>query len=223
MVSQSRAVATRQKLIDAALGLFAADGYLETTPKDIADAAGLTTGAFYYHFKSKEDIAGAIMEQGSADISQASTTVAETRVAGIEKVIAAEFAAVDLANREAVRRVGFHLGMSIGRLSSPSRMAYRDRVEGFCRAVAEAVGDSELRDGITRRHAGELLWIASTGSRLMSDALDETGPALFGRLAMAWKTALRGIVPDEMIARLEEFVDECAARYGRAEETGRVA
>lgn len=223
MASQSRAVATRQKLIDAATGLFAAGGYLETTPKNIASAAGLTTGAFYYHFKSKEDVAGAIMEQGAADVRQAVTASTATPGSGIAKIIAAEFAAVECVNRDATQRIGFRLSMSIGHLSLTSRTAQRERVEAFCNAVGEALRDSEVRQGITRKHAGELLWIASTGAQLMSDALEETGAALFDRLAIAWKTALRTIVPDEMFARLAEFTDKCAAQYGRVESAGRVA
>lgn len=223
MASQSRAVETRQKLLEAAAELFAANGYLETTPKNIAEAAGLTTGALYYHFKSKEDIADAIIEQGSADISQTLAGSLDTPGSGIEKVLAVEFATVDLVNRDPLQRVKFHLGMSLGGHSSSAREAYRDRMEAFSTAVAVAMHDSELRDGVTRKNAGELLWIASTGAQLMSDALEETGAALFDRLAMALKTALRTIVPDEMIVRLEEFVDQAAAQYGRADAAGRVA
>ena len=64
MVMQSRALATRQKIIDSAVRMFAQKGYLETDLKAITRAADLTPGAFYYHFTSKEALAAVIIEHG---------------------------------------------------------------------------------------------------------------------------------------------------------------
>ena len=47
------ALKTRQHLIDVAITLFAKNGVSTTTLTDIADAAGLTRGAIYWHFDSK--------------------------------------------------------------------------------------------------------------------------------------------------------------------------
>jgi len=48
---------TKTKLLDAALTAIRAKGYTATTVDDICDAAGVTKGAFFHHFKSKEDLA----------------------------------------------------------------------------------------------------------------------------------------------------------------------
>lgn len=47
------ALKTRQHLIDVAITLFAKNGVSTTTLADIADAAGMTRGAIYWHFDSK--------------------------------------------------------------------------------------------------------------------------------------------------------------------------
>lgn len=47
---------TRDQLIQRALELFERNGYPRTTVEDIVDAAGLTKGAFYHHFQSKEEV-----------------------------------------------------------------------------------------------------------------------------------------------------------------------
>lgn len=46
----------REQLLMAAQELFLKKGYRDTTTDEIARAAGLTKGAFYFHFKSKEDM-----------------------------------------------------------------------------------------------------------------------------------------------------------------------
>lgn len=47
----------RQSLIDAAKQLFVSQGYSGTTIDDIAEKADVAKVTFYYHFKSKEEIA----------------------------------------------------------------------------------------------------------------------------------------------------------------------
>lgn len=47
------ALKTRQQLIDVAITLFAKNSVSTTTLADIADAAGMTRGAIYWHFDSK--------------------------------------------------------------------------------------------------------------------------------------------------------------------------
>jgi TetR/AcrR family transcriptional repressor of nem operon len=47
----------RTKLLDAALGMIRAKGYAATSVDDLCQAAGVTKGAFFHHFRSKEDLA----------------------------------------------------------------------------------------------------------------------------------------------------------------------
>lgn len=47
---------TEQAILQAAVELFRAGGYDKVSVRDICKAAGITTGAFYHHFRSKEDL-----------------------------------------------------------------------------------------------------------------------------------------------------------------------
>jgi AcrR family transcriptional regulator len=53
----------REELIDCAQRLFLAQGYEKTTINDVIAATGLSKGAFYHHFRSKEDLLAAITER----------------------------------------------------------------------------------------------------------------------------------------------------------------
>lgn len=59
---EMRTAATRRKLLAAAERIFARDGFEAARLADIAALAGYTRGAFYAHFKSKEDIFFALLE-----------------------------------------------------------------------------------------------------------------------------------------------------------------
>jgi len=54
----------RAELIEKSAELFRTKGYDNTTVRDIAAAAGIQAGSWFYHFKTKQDILAAIMEQG---------------------------------------------------------------------------------------------------------------------------------------------------------------
>jgi AcrR family transcriptional regulator len=47
---------TRDHLLETALRLFRRKGFDGTTMRDVAEAAGMSVGAAYYHFRSKEDL-----------------------------------------------------------------------------------------------------------------------------------------------------------------------
>lgn len=53
----------RTRLLDAALGVFAAYGFRRASMADIAQAAGVSRPALYLHFRSKEDMLRALAER----------------------------------------------------------------------------------------------------------------------------------------------------------------
>ena len=53
--------ATRQRILQAAISLFASEGWQQTTTRGIAVAAGIATGTLFNYFPTKEAIAAALM------------------------------------------------------------------------------------------------------------------------------------------------------------------
>ncbi len=62
MVNQVRGEETRNTILEAALGLFSQHGYDATSVDQICQGAGISKGAFYHHFSSKQDLFLALME-----------------------------------------------------------------------------------------------------------------------------------------------------------------
>ncbi|WP_406134665.1 ScbR family autoregulator-binding transcription factor [Streptomyces sp. NBC_01089] len=61
---QDRSERTRRRLLEEGAKLLTRSGYAHTTLGQIAAAAGMTKGALYFHFTSKEGLADAVREQG---------------------------------------------------------------------------------------------------------------------------------------------------------------
>jgi AcrR family transcriptional regulator len=68
---QQKSEATRRKLLEAALRIFARDGFEAARLEDIAKESGHTRGAFYANFDTKEDLFFALLEQQASERLQA--------------------------------------------------------------------------------------------------------------------------------------------------------
>lgn len=66
--TKSESLKTRQYLLNAALEVFYRQGVTRSTLQEIAQEAGVTRGALYWHFKNKEDLFEALFQQLYNDI-----------------------------------------------------------------------------------------------------------------------------------------------------------
>ena len=69
---QAAKVRTRQKVLDAARGLFAERGYEPATIRDIAKGAGMSTGAVFANFQDKAELFEAVLTE---DMTKLADTV----------------------------------------------------------------------------------------------------------------------------------------------------
>ncbi|MDO8376266.1 MAG: TetR/AcrR family transcriptional regulator [Aquabacterium sp.] len=56
--------ATRERILLEAARLFRHHGYAATTLREVADASGIKAGSIYYHFESKDQILGEVLDKG---------------------------------------------------------------------------------------------------------------------------------------------------------------
>lgn len=109
---------TVQKILDVSLKLFLEKGYEETTVLDIVDnLEGLTRGAFYHHFKSKEEVLDALGIKLFWDDNPFEKVNSEKDLNGLEKIKKA----IKLSfQNEKQQKVGI---MSISLLKNPRILA----------------------------------------------------------------------------------------------------
>ena len=70
MAKGTRGKKTRSDILQTASRLFALNGYFHTSTSDILESVSISKGAFYHHFKSKEDLALAVLEQLRRDYQE---------------------------------------------------------------------------------------------------------------------------------------------------------
>jgi len=84
---QEQSEKTRQRLLDAAAGLFAAKGYRDTSVQSIAEAAGISRGSIFWHFGSKEGLLLAVVEASLARFERQLERLGEGTPMGLHEVV----------------------------------------------------------------------------------------------------------------------------------------
>jgi AcrR family transcriptional regulator len=100
-----KGISTRAKIVQTARRLFAARGYEGTSTETVLEESGVSRGALYHHFESKEDLFAAVLDEVEADIADKTASA----TAGIDDPVAGFHAAfsafLDLACDPEVRQI----------------------------------------------------------------------------------------------------------------------
>ncbi len=175
----------RIKIIEAAQRLIAEQGVEKTSMRDIAAEAGITTGAIYYHYKSKEELLYDVMDYASAVTSE------------IMKLRARPEAKPDEVLDEIARRV--------------RRQMLNHRVWNlrFHLGLQAAQGDETLRS----RFAGNYAAQTKRTAELFNFVFDTPSQPEDMHLAALMVAALDGINFQQFIGALPVEIDDLARVY----------
>lgn len=212
-MAQVRAEVTRQSIIDAAISLFSKKGYGETTLAEVQQLAGVTKGAFYYHFDSKDAVAAAVMAEFHDKIRAAFRQAIDPPAQPtMENIIRGTFAVADLMENDESVQVGNELSQALGQVSDAGRKIFAQTTVAFVGEVAKAFVGSDLRADVDPEDVGECIWVGVIGCQFLAAAI---GDSLVNRLSRAWHVLLRAIVPAESLSYFDEVVRRAAGECYR--------
>ncbi|KAF0172158.1 MAG: TetR family transcriptional regulator [Alphaproteobacteria bacterium] len=179
---------TRTLIERAALRLFVRDGFDAATTRSIAAEAGISEGAIYRHFKSKDELAGALF----LAIHRRLTDVIENAAAnakGIDAQVDAAVRAYCAVADDDWLLYSFHL-LGLHRFLPLWEETGRDPVSAVERIIAQAIKAKEIPRGDPAVLAAMALGIVSQTAQNI--AYGRIKPPL-GAHAGAFVTAIRAV------------------------------
>ncbi|MFE7564855.1 TetR family transcriptional regulator, partial [Kitasatospora sp. NPDC057500] len=129
---------TRESILRAAAQVFDEYGFSGSSVSKIINRAGTTQGAMYFHFKSKEDLARAVIDEQTSDLDL------PQRPEGLHQLIRTSLYLADELRGNVLLRAGVTLAVEQGQLGLRDLSPYEMWADRF-RAELEAA-----------RRAGEL-------------------------------------------------------------------
>jgi TetR/AcrR family transcriptional repressor of uid operon len=106
---QPRAQRTRRSILLAAAKVFEREGYATATLEEIAQIAGTTKGSLYFHFKSKAELAAAIIEAYEATWPKIAAEVASCNLSALDAVVEISMQMARSFQSSAMTRAGTRL------------------------------------------------------------------------------------------------------------------
>ncbi|MFD0213733.1 ScbR family autoregulator-binding transcription factor [Streptomyces hirsutus] len=210
MARQERAIRTRRTILDAAAAVFDERGYTSATIGEILGRAGVTKGALYFHFGSKEELAlGIFEEQLAVTLPPQSSKLQELVDSGL--VLALRLCTDPLV------RASVGLALDQGALGLDRTPAFRMWIDQTTRTLAEAKARGELLPHVEVTETAELLVASFSGVQLLSQLRCQRQD-LEHRVVVLFQHMLPGIAVPAVLARLDISAD----RGRRTLEAGRL-
>lgn len=184
-----RRAATRGALVAAARELFAEHGFAGVSREEIVERAGVTRGAMYHYFTSKEDLFRVVYEEVERDMCEAIATAAMAGTDAVEELRLGTIAFLRAATTGEVRRIAI--------LDSP------------------AVLDSETRSAIEAQYAlgmvQAVLAAIEAEGRLDAGPVDQLAPIVMSVLHVAATQIAEGADEAATIAMVEGLLSRLTA------------
>lgn len=170
---------TRQRIIDTASRQFRESGVAAVGIAGIMSGAGLTNGAFYAHFKSKEDLVETVLTNALQRREERLRTAAEGNQ-GIEAVIR-EYLAPSHRDRPSGGCPTAALVAELARHPKATREAFTEKVSTFIELITTQIREGSADERRRRAMAiygmmvGTLQIARAVNDRQLSDEILESG------------------------------------------------
>jgi AcrR family transcriptional regulator len=186
----------RQALVDAAWRCVARTGYCDMTVEDVCREAGVTKGAFYWYFRSRDDVLLALLEEEGAATERALLQVIASSPPGIDRL--RRFAKAMLQDGEDQARMQLRADLFAEMLCEKEvRRRFlghlRRRHELLLAAIEEGMATGEYHEAIPSRAITSIL-LALADGLMFHAAVDPQ--------SLRWPSLRRGV--DMLLAGLGE-------------------
>lgn len=193
---QERAVRTREAILTAAAEIFDEYGYSGASISKIMNRADVTQGGMYFHFKSKRELAQAVLTH------QQEFVVRQPEGYGLQGLVDLTFFTAHQLISNVLFRASVRLAVEQGEFGPRDDTAYQEWVEQLYVHLCAAREQGELRPDVDEREFANVLVGAYTGTQIFSNIA--SGHAdLPERLVSMWRYLLLAIATPQARARVK--------------------
>ncbi|MGW6275302.1 ScbR family autoregulator-binding transcription factor [Streptomyces sp. NPDC055060] len=216
MTKQERAVRTRSQLIAAAALAFHQNGFTRTSLTGISHQVGVSSGALYFHFESKEALATEVVSRASRALQDSARHVYRVSTSSLQCLIDTSHALAELLRSDTVVKAGFQLNCAgHGGNRTDLRQDWQVCVQ---RLLAEAAKEGTLAPGASRQSIVTAVVAATVGFEVLSR--DDYQWLSRHSLTGFWSLQLPGIATPESLGLLSAAGSEAALQGPRVTRPG---
>ncbi|MFT3660097.1 MAG: ScbR family autoregulator-binding transcription factor [Gordonia sp. (in: high G+C Gram-positive bacteria)] len=203
MAKQARAVVTYEQILRGAAQAFGEAGYERAKLNDIVEATGVTRGALYFHFESKEALSAAVIERQHELSMRTVAAIAESGAPALAQIVMLCHEMGRQIVTDPIVHAGIRLTLELNAAQGP-KSPYEDWIE-VCRALAErAIEEGDLLSTVSAAELGDFVISSFTGVQMVANVL--TGRSdLEQRVDRMWGLLLPAVMRPDSTHPLDEI------------------
>lgn len=222
MARQVRSEVTRRKILDAAIDVFGEVGYAAAGWGTIIERTGMTKGALYHHFDSKEALASDIIDEGADVLVGAFRSVCGSASPALENMIHGTFALAQVLTSDKTARAAEQLIAALAGFNDAASRCCAAWISEMTVQASRAIAEGDLREDIDPERLSESIVGAMFGSRLLSISMSRirSGEGIIEelneRLSQLWMLLLPGIAAETSLPYFRQFLAREVLRHSRS-------
>ncbi|MFJ2938386.1 ScbR family autoregulator-binding transcription factor [Streptomyces sp. NPDC087219] len=209
MAQQARAIRTRRVILESAATVFAERGYERSTIGEILLRAGVTKGALYFHFASKEDLALGVLDAQLLDEPLTPQPIK------LQELVDQGFLLAHRIQRDPLVRASVALTLDSGATGVDRGAPFRAWIDQVSEILTVAKARGELLLHVNVTDTAELFAGAYAGIQTMSQIMCERNDLTY-RVSVLLRHVLPTICTPALLTGLdmtEARARELAAEY----------
>lgn len=221
MARQVRSELTRRKILDAAIDVFSEVGYAAAGWGTIIERTGMTKGALYHHFDSKEALASDIIDEGGEVVLRAFRNVCGSASPALENMIHGTFAVANVLSTDKTARAAEQLVAALSGFNDAVARCCAGWVAAMAEQASEGVAQGDLREDVDPESLAQTIVGAMYGTRLFSIAIARNRQSesmldqLNAQLTQIWIVLLPGVAAEASLPYFRQFLAREALRHTR--------
>ena len=214
MAKEPRAEVTRRAIINSAATSFIDDGYSSASLNEMCARAGVTKGAMYFHFATKEDLARALVSVYSDKVLGTLAAMPDQSGIGIESLIDWTFAVSKVIASDTRAKAGARMMQEIGRRNGVSESFMTEIAAQVEAHLNQAVESGDVQSEITMDLVSQNLVMQLRGLQKEAAGDARAFQGFVQALSVWWQLTLAALVP---MSRRGYFYEFLRRRTNRAQ------
>ncbi len=198
MTKQTRSENTRLHLVRSAAELFDQNGFSGATLEDVSRSAGVTKGAFYFHFSSKDELGGAIQAEACALLRSAVYRTVGAGLPALQSVVDLTHELAWWLEHEPLVRASFRTARECGHRGKPFLDFYVDWLSAVETLLLGAEQSGELAAGVDVEQAATLVLTVSAGIEMLWWT-GIRGGSIGENVTGMWRLVLPGLAAPDLV------------------------
>lgn len=206
VAKEPRAETTRRAIIESAALSFVERGYVHSSLNEMCARAGVTKGAMYFHFTTKDDLAQTLITEYSRKLGEVFERTLVSSRPGLECLMDWTFTSLKVLSRDIVARAGARMLLEVGPTTGLAEDFLDEFTTIFVENLSAAVDEGDIVTDLDVAKVAKNLVIQLMGFIAIGAPSGGKTEGLVESMGVWWTLSFAALVPEPRRPYFAEYL-----------------